>query len=106
AVTVTKADQAISFDLSGRDTTSGHVTLSVTSTSGLPVAYSLVSGPATLSGNVLTITGVGTVVVKAGQIGNADYNPAPDVTRSFTVQGVTVCGVAFKDFNEDGNVDY
>ncbi|RMF23638.1 MAG: DUF11 domain-containing protein, partial [Bacteroidetes bacterium] len=54
--------------------------------SGLPVQFALESGPATLAGNVLTLTGeVGTVVVRASQGGNADFLPAPDVLRSFTV---------------------
>lgn len=52
------------------------ITLTATSTSGWPVAYSLTSGPATLSGNVLTITGVGQVVVQATQSGNTAYAPA------------------------------
>lgn len=52
------------------------ITLNATATSGWPVVYSLVSGPATLSGSVLTITGAGSVVVQASQSGNTDYAPA------------------------------
>ena len=37
------------------------------------------------SGNSLTITGAGTVVVAANQAGNANYAAAPQVTRSITV---------------------
>jgi hypothetical protein len=73
--------------------------LTATATSGLTVALSIVSGPATISGKVVTITGVGTVTVRASQTGNKDYFPAPSVDRSFQV--------SFKqgDLNLDGKVD-
>jgi hypothetical protein len=60
------------------------VTLPTTS-SGLPVSLSVVSGPATISGNTLTLTGTGTVVLAANQVGNSNYLPATQVTTSFTV---------------------
>ena len=55
--------------------------------SGNPVTFSLVSGPATLSGAALLITGKGTVVVAANQAGNATYAAAPQVQQSMTVNG-------------------
>jgi hypothetical protein len=61
------------------------LTLSATSTSGLAVAFTLVSGPATLSGNVLTVSGAGTVVIAANQPGNSQYTAAPQVTESIPV---------------------
>ena len=58
--------------------------LEANSTSGLPVSFNIVSGPATISGNVLTLTGEGgTVVVRASQEGNVDFNPAEPIERSF-----------------------
>ncbi len=54
-------------------------------TSKLPVTLSVVSGPATISGTKVTITGTGTVVLAADQPGNADFNAAPEVTTGFTV---------------------
>jgi hypothetical protein len=51
----------------------------------LPVTFSVLSGPATLSSNVLTLTGVGVVSVRASQPGNLSYTAAPDVVRSLTV---------------------
>jgi hypothetical protein len=60
------------------------ITLGATASSGLPVSYS-VTGPAKLSGSVLTVTGIGTVSVTASQAGNADYGAATPVTQSFTV---------------------
>jgi len=60
------------------------ITLSATASSGLPVSYS-VTGPATLSGSTLAITGAGSVTVTASQAGNSDYTAAASVARSFTV---------------------
>jgi len=56
-----------------------------TSSSGLPVELSVVSGPATITGNKVTLTGVGTVLIAANQSGNWNYLPAPQVTNSFVV---------------------
>ena len=61
------------------------ITLSSTDTSGLPVSYTVISGPATLSGSVLTVTGAGNVEVEASQPGNVYYSPATPVDESFTV---------------------
>jgi hypothetical protein len=52
------------------------VALSLAATSGLPVFLEIVSGPATVSGNSITYTGTGTVVVRATQPGNASFAPA------------------------------
>jgi hypothetical protein len=54
--------------------------------SGLPVTLSVQSGPATISGNMVSVTGVGTVVLAADQQGSANYNVAPTQTVSFTVR--------------------
>lgn len=53
--------------------------------SGLPVALSVKTGPATISGNVVTLTGAGTVVLAANQPGNASFAAANEVTTSFVV---------------------
>jgi streptogramin lyase len=54
--------------------------------SGNPVIFSLVSGPATVAGSTLTITGAGTVVVAANQAGNASYAAAPQVTQTIVIK--------------------
>jgi sugar lactone lactonase YvrE len=63
----------------------GPVTLSASSTSGLPITYSVLSGPATVSGNSLAITATGSVTIEADQLGNADYSAASAVTQTFVV---------------------
>ena len=67
----------------------GPVTLSATASSGLPVTFSVLSGPGTLSGNVLTITGQGTIVIAANQAGNSTYAAATQVTQSIVVNLAT-----------------
>jgi sugar lactone lactonase YvrE len=61
------------------------IALTATASSGLPVTYTVISGPAMVSGNVLTIIGAGLVTVEADQPGNEDWLPAPPVRDSFTV---------------------
>ena len=65
-------------------------TISATATSGLPVSFSILSGPATISGNTITITGVGPVTVQASQVGNSSYQPAPTVYQTLTVLPASV----------------
>ncbi|MGD0904417.1 MAG: choice-of-anchor D domain-containing protein, partial [Terracidiphilus sp.] len=60
------------------------IALSATATSGLPVTFS-VTGPASVSGSTLRITGAGSVVVTASQAGNANYLPATAVSYTITV---------------------
>lgn len=67
-------------------TTSPPLSLAVSASSGLPPSLALVSGPAQLSGNVVTFTGAaGTVSLVATQPGNAVYAPAPPLAFSFAV---------------------
>ncbi len=83
----------------------GPIALSATSDSGLPVSYSVISGPATVSGTTLTITGVGTVVVRASQAGSSGYVAATPVDRAFTVlpRPLTVSGLAANPKDYDGS---
>ena len=60
------------------------ISLTATASSGLAVTYT-VTGPATLNGSTLTLTGAGTVAVTATQPGNTNYAAATPVTQSFTV---------------------
>ena len=80
-------NQAITFDpIADKLTTDNPFNISATATSGLAVSYNIVSGPATISGSTITLTGnEGTVVVAANQAGNAQFNSAPTVTQNFEV---------------------
>jgi uncharacterized membrane protein len=83
-ITVSPASQAISFPAPITTVTYGAtapIALSATSSSGLAVSYS-VSGPATVSGSTLIVTGPGTIIVTANQVGNANYTAATPVPRT------------------------
>ena len=90
--TTTLATQTITF-LQPADVVFGSapVTLVATSSSGLPVAFKVGSGPGTLSGNVLTATSTGTIVVEASQAGNTAYSPASVVGRNVNVVAGNSC---------------
>lgn len=64
----------------------GPVTLTASASSGLPVGLSIVSGPASLVGNVLTPTGAGTVRIRASQPGDAVFQPALAVEQNLVVE--------------------
>lgn len=61
--------------------------LHATATSGLPVSFELIEGPATLNGNIVTLTGEeGTVKIRATQAGDGtQWQAAPAVNRTFEV---------------------
>ena len=60
--------------------------VSATSASSGTVTYSVFSGPATISGNTVTLTGIGTVVLSATQAASGNYAATTTpVTTSFTV---------------------
>jgi hypothetical protein len=85
-LSISKADQAINFGaLPNRTIGEALFALSAIANSGLAVNFSVVSGPAAISGNMLTLTGSASVLVRAAQAGNGNYNSAASVDRSFDV---------------------
>jgi hypothetical protein len=65
-------------------------TVSATSESNGAVTYAVTSGPATISGATVTVTGAGTVVLNASQTASGNYTAAT-ATASFTVtEGFTL----------------
>lgn len=61
----------------------GSFSLNASASSGLDITYAVVSGPATVAGNTVTITGAGPVEIEATQTGNDEYNAAPSVSQNF-----------------------
>ncbi|MEK6283944.1 MAG: MBG domain-containing protein, partial [Acidobacteriota bacterium] len=105
AFSVVKANQTITFNaLAGMIFGDAPFNVNATSTSGLPVSLSIISGPATVSGNTLTISGAGTVIVRASQAGNENYNSALPVEQSFGVskanQIITFDSIPSKTFGD------
>ena len=85
-----KSNQTISFTSTNPSpVTVGGATYTptATATSGLAVTITLdgTSTGCTLSGGVVSFTAVGTCVVDANQAGNANWNAAPQVQQSITV---------------------
>ena len=79
-----KREQTISFGAIADQVAGATVALLATASSGLPVAFAA-SGPASLSGNVLTCIGEGTVTVTASQSGDDVWAAAPSVAQTFRV---------------------
>ena len=86
-LTVSKVGQTITFSpLTAKTFGVTPFSLSATSTSLLPVTYSSSNTTiATVSGNTVTIVGVGAVGIIASQSGNGCYNPATDVVQTLSV---------------------
>jgi hypothetical protein len=86
SIGVAKALQTITFPTIPNQTFGASpFTLGATSTSGLPVSYTVLGGPATISNGKVTLTGTGQVRIAASQAGNADYLEAAPVEVKFTV---------------------
>jgi len=81
-----QTNQVISFDeILDHGTEDDPFDVFATSTSGLDVSFEIVSGPASVNGNTITLTGdAGIVEVKAEQAGDGTYYPA-EAIRSFEV---------------------
>ncbi len=82
---IEKFNQQITFEvIANKVFTDGSFTLAVTASSGLPVTLSA-EGPITISGQEVTIIGAGVASITASQAGNASYNAAENVTRTFEI---------------------
>lgn len=83
---IAKANQTISFAGPGSLAFGNPaVSLSGTATSGLPLTYSVVSGPGSIAGTNLNVTGAGAIVLRAAQGGNGNYDAASSVDVTITV---------------------
>jgi hypothetical protein len=80
------AAQIINFPPLPNFTHGTSAVLLATSSSGLPVTLAVTSGAASITNNVLTISGTGAVQVTATQAGTTNFNAATPVVRTFTAQ--------------------
>ena len=97
-LTVTQAPQLITFNaLPNKTIGSPPFTLSATGgNSGNPVTFtSSNSSVATISGNTVTIIGIGTTNITASELGNTNYLAAVDVVRSLSVSNGIIAGWDF-----------
>ncbi|MEW7291126.1 MBG domain-containing protein [Aquimarina sp. 2304DJ70-9] len=86
-LTVNKGDQTITFaSLANVSEDDADFNLNATASSGLAVTY-ISSDPsvATVSGNTVSIIGLGTTTITASQTGDSNWNAATDVMQTLTV---------------------
>ncbi len=79
--------QAISFpQIANKLVSDPPFYITASATSGLPVSFQIMTGPATITDSLITLTGdSGQVLVKATQPGGGPYSPAVPVINSFHV---------------------
>lgn len=91
-ITIAKLDQTITWEQEfAADLTIGNtVELNATATSGEAIVFvSSNEAVATISDNVLTVTGVGETTITASQSGNNNYNAATEVTKTLSIDKLT-----------------
>jgi sugar lactone lactonase YvrE len=86
--TAVQATPTITFSVANQTYGVAPFTVSATSNSPGPFTYSVVSGPATISSSTVTITGGGSVTLKASQAATIDYT-AGSIDATFTVSPAT-----------------
>ena len=80
-----KLDQTIAFDAPAAKTYGDpDFTVSASASSGLPVSFTA-TGSCTVSGTTVHLTGAGSCTLTASQPGDATYNAATDVSRTFSI---------------------
>lgn len=106
------AAQAISLNPIENQTitlnTTAALTASASSSAGItPINYFITSGPGYVIGNTVTLTGKpGKVGIRATQHGNATYQPAPPVERTFDVnRAITEYSLAFSSIPDKQATD-
>lgn len=83
---VARAAQTITFPaLANRPFGTSPFTVEATASSGLTVAFTVQSGPGSLTGAQLTMTDIGPIVISATQAGNANYLAAASVAQALLV---------------------
>ncbi|MDN4165110.1 Ig-like domain-containing protein [Cytophagales bacterium LB-30] len=107
-LTVNKANQTISIEsIADKSISDDPFEIIATSTSGLSLSYAILSGPATIEGNVISLNGSsGTVALEVSQAGNANYNAASAQTSfavlddSKTNQSITFAALEDKTYGD------
>ncbi len=95
ATNVAKTPQAIIFTApTSPQTYAPGLTIMLVATgggSGNPIVFTVdgsSTGSGSITGNVLTVTNAGTLVIDANQAGNATYSAAPQVQQSVVITGI------------------
>ena len=84
---ILQAEQAIDFPEIGDRLTTETVELAATASSGLPVEFSVASGPGVIvDGTILTLSDTGEVAIVASQAGDENWEPAAPAVRIVTAK--------------------
>jgi hypothetical protein len=97
-------DQMITFGaLANKTYGDPDFAVSAAASSGLPVSFTT-SGDCLVTNALLHITGAGSCTVTASQPGGPNYNPAPDVSRTFAIakasQSISFGPIASKTYRD------
>jgi hypothetical protein len=88
SITVNVATPTIAFAVPNHTYTDAPFPVAATSNSTGAITYSVISGPATLSGSTVTLSGAGTVTLQASQAAAGNYGVGTQTT-SFSVAPAT-----------------
>jgi len=106
---INKKDQTITFNaLPTKGMGDADFSAGATSSSGLTITYtSSATSVATINYGNIHVVGAGSTIITAKQLGNTNYNPAPEKTQPFTVtkasQTITFNPIAPKTY---GDIDF
>ena len=95
--------QTITFEIADQVYGALPFSAGATASSDLPVSLSA-TGECTVAGSRVTITAAGACTITAQQAGNADYQPAEDVVRSFNIAKAPAVITVGTEFTYDGSV--
>jgi hypothetical protein len=89
--TIAKANQTITFgSLAAKRPGDPPFAIAATASSGLIVTFAAAGPCSVLNGTsssaTVTLTGVGSCTITASQPGNANFNAAPSVSRTFRIR--------------------
>ena len=88
AFAIARAGQTIAFGpLASRRLGDPPFPVSATASSTLPVAFTA-TGSCTVTEAIVTVTAAGLCAITATQVGNADFEAAPAIARTFSIAGV------------------
>src|SRR3989475_79122 len=101
---IAKGDQTITFNpLADKTASDPPFTVTATASSGLAVSFAA-TGNCTVSGNTVTLAAAGSCTITASQAGSSNFNPAPDVPRTFSIakadQTITFGALAARTYGD------
>jgi hypothetical protein len=102
SIEIEKADQLINFEeIIASKLSDSPIALMADASSGLPVSFILEEGSGYIEEDLLILEGAGIFTVKATQEGNENFNPAPEVVKSFEIlrEDKTILIKLFEELN-------